>query len=70
MISREFGDPRGFFPCGFIFVRLALRIALRQRPADARVLPLRARVVSYALLLAPAMLGIPSTIQAMLFLAR
>ena len=54
----------------FIFVPLAMRIAFRARTTDARALPVGARVASYALLLAPAVLGIPSTIEAMLFLAR
>lgn len=68
--SREFGDPRGFFLLWFIFVPLAMRIAFRQRTTDARALPIGVRVASYVLLLAPAVLGTPSTLEAMLFLAR
>lgn len=68
--SREFGDPRGFFLLWFIFVPLAMRIAFRERTTDARALPVGAQVASYALLVAPAVLGAPSTLEAMLFLAR
>jgi len=68
--SGGLGEPRGLFLLWFVLVPVLLRLALDRGLSDARTLPARARVASYALLLAPAAIGLPATVEAMLFLAR
>lgn len=65
-------DPRPFALFYFAGVALVLRVLLgRDRPlTDARELGSRDRALSYGALLVPAVLGLPSTIEAISFLTR
>lgn len=66
------GDPRVFLLHYFFAVALGARLASGRGRVfdDARSLPGVPRVATYALLLAPAILGAPSTAQAIAILAR
>jgi hypothetical protein len=66
------GDPRGFLLVYLAAAPAVLRLVVGRgaRFTDARDLATAPRVLSYALLVAPAVLGLPSTLEAMRFLAR
>lgn len=70
--SVSVGDPRGFLLLYFLAVPVVARLVLGRGGAlrDARSLPAPVRVVTYALLLAPALAGLPGTVEAAAFLAR
>jgi hypothetical protein len=65
-------DPRGFLLVYLLAAPAVLRVILGRGRSltNARDLDTVPRVVSYALLLAPAALGLPSTVDAISFLAR
>ncbi len=65
-------DPRGFLLVYLLAAPVVLRVILARGGVftDARDLGTAPRFVSYALLLAPAVLGLPSTLEAIRFLAR
>jgi hypothetical protein len=66
-------DPRGLLLfLTFLAVTLLPRIVFgRDRPlADARELPAAPRVATYALLVAPALLGLPAVVSSIAFLTR
>lgn len=65
-------DARPFFPVYLLGAAVLLRIFLgRPRSfTDARELATRERVLSYAVLLVPAALGLPATLDAISFLTR
>lgn len=72
LVDIEGLDARPFFPIYLLGAAVVLRIFLgRPRPlTDARELAIRDRMLSYAVLLVPAAMGLPATLDAIRILAR
>lgn len=72
LVEGDLRDPRPFLLFYFLGVPLAARVLLgRQRGfGDARELGLSGRLVSYGILVTPALIGLPSTVEAITFVAR